>query len=1095
LTISPANSATTTIANGLVVNTNSLVVQDATGNVGIGTASPTATLQVGNPFASQIIGNTPIASIIGSGSTTTPETILRLQRKGVTSQYFPAVVDFNILSFDVPGEPNYGPGTQLNIALKAAGGWTETADVNVMTLRDNGNVGIGTTTPASKLDIYSAGSGLSDLLALTNKYASASGGLGSRMLFNGGYGNLAGVLSNSEGSGAAENEGYLAFQTAVNSTLAEKMRITSAGYVGIGTSTPDALLQVGNATQFFKVSSLGNATTSGNLSVRNIPYTWPSLQGEANTYLKNDGTGGLAWSTVTASPAGSNGQIQFNNAGAFGASANFFWDNTNKILGIATSTSSGYLGVKYINGGDPAIYSSVITATSTYISSGGSGSLSVGEAGGTVYLSNGGNGSLDVGGSGGTVYLGVGGVGGMASASGGGGTVNIVGGGNGLIYGGYGGGGGTASIASGGAGYDGYAGGAGGTINLAFGGASDDGVYSNDGTVNIGNANSSGQKNALLNVYGNASTSGNLWVNGGINSGADYTSSAGVNLYLSGGGSGNYISDAGGGGTVDIAHGGTGNGSGYDGGTGGTVNLALGGTKGSGSGVYGNDGTVNIGNSAGQKNALLNVSGKVGIGTTTPRFSLEVNQPVANSAPGINIINGEQKRAMIGFGYNPSSTTGWVMGQDLSVNGTQDFFLYDNANSAVRLYISATGAMGIGTITPAYTLDVVGTSTNVARFRNNTLGTTCTLTSATGIITCTSDSRLKKNVSTITSALQVISELRPITYQWLKGNDNLPLQYGFIAQEVETVLPNLVSTDDEGYKALSMVEIIPFLTGAIQEQQQEIDLLKSHLSASTPVLQSFQSSSTLAVINAEADYRTLAVRDAAVFYGTITVIGEAGFESKVTFNKEVEFKDHITVDSDTAGTAMIAAGATSTEILFNKPYGLMPRVVANMQASGTPMFASYLIAEKSIFGFKIILENPAPSDLYFDWIALAAKDREGQVAGAEETLIPGCTDASANNYNALATQNDGSCVFNQELTPIPTERATPASPIILPVIPTSSTEPVAPSEPVAPVITEPVIVAPIEPTLTEPVTPPTEPAPPTSIEPAVEAAESAPAIL
>jgi hypothetical protein len=131
----------------------------------------------------------------------------------------------------------------------------------------------------------------------------------------------------------------------------------------------------------------------------------------------------------------------------------------------------------------------------------------------------------------------------------------------------------------------------------------------------------------------------------------------------------------------------------------------------------------------------------------------------------------------------------------------------------------------------------------------------------------------------------------------------------------------------------------------------------------------------------------LAVKQAATFYGTMTVMGEAGFESKVTFKNEVEFQDHITVDVDTAGTIKLAAGETSVKIVFAKPYSLMPRVVANLQSSGTPVFMPYLIADKSTTSFSIILQNPAPSDLYFDWIALAAKDPVGQVAGAVETSV------------------------------------------------------------------------------------------------------------
>jgi len=50
--------------------------------------------------------------------------------------------------------------------------------------------------------------------------------------------------------------------------------------------------------------------------------------------------------------------------------------------------------------------------------------------------------------------------------------------------------------------------------------------------------------------------------------------------------------------------------------------------------------------------------------------------------------------------------------------------------------------------------------------------------------------------------------------------------FGFIAQEVEEVLPELVRKDSQGKKTLSYNKLIPYLVRAIQEQQKEIEELK-----------------------------------------------------------------------------------------------------------------------------------------------------------------------------------------------------------------------------------------------------------------------------
>ncbi|BDS15609.1 tail fiber domain-containing protein [Aureispira anguillae] len=98
-----------------------------------------------------------------------------------------------------------------------------------------------------------------------------------------------------------------------------------------------------------------------------------------------------------------------------------------------------------------------------------------------------------------------------------------------------------------------------------------------------------------------------------------------------------------------------------------------------------------------------------------------------------------------------------------------------------------------------------------------------------------SDQRLKKNIRDYEKALETVSLLKGKQYYWKaeKLTDksfNKRLQYGFIAQEVEKVLPNLVHQDKNGYKAINYIQIIPILTNSIQglqrENQQLLDLIQ-----------------------------------------------------------------------------------------------------------------------------------------------------------------------------------------------------------------------------------------------------------------------------
>jgi Chaperone of endosialidase/Secretion system C-terminal sorting domain len=111
-------------------------------------------------------------------------------------------------------------------------------------------------------------------------------------------------------------------------------------------------------------------------------------------------------------------------------------------------------------------------------------------------------------------------------------------------------------------------------------------------------------------------------------------------------------------------------------------------------------------------------------------------------------------------------------------------------------------------------------------------GTTPVLLTVTGGISAnalfvSSDMRFKKDVKTIENALDKIKALRGTTYTY--DRENFPnrnfrtgLSYGFIAQEVEKVIPEMAAKSDDGYYAVEYVALIPVLTEAIKEQDQII---------------------------------------------------------------------------------------------------------------------------------------------------------------------------------------------------------------------------------------------------------------------------------
>jgi hypothetical protein len=95
-----------------------------------------------------------------------------------------------------------------------------------------------------------------------------------------------------------------------------------------------------------------------------------------------------------------------------------------------------------------------------------------------------------------------------------------------------------------------------------------------------------------------------------------------------------------------------------------------------------------------------------------------------------------------------------------------------------------------------------------------------------GDITSISDERTKENVETIANGLEIVDTIRGVYYNKIGETER---KVGVIAQEVETVLPEVVKTNDEGMKSVDYGKIIGVLVEAIKDLKHEIDDLKRGL--------------------------------------------------------------------------------------------------------------------------------------------------------------------------------------------------------------------------------------------------------------------------
>ncbi len=113
---------------------------------------------------------------------------------------------------------------------------------------------------------------------------------------------------------------------------------------------------------------------------------------------------------------------------------------------------------------------------------------------------------------------------------------------------------------------------------------------------------------------------------------------------------------------------------------------------------------------------------------------------------------------------------------------------------------NASGSVGIGTYTPATKLQVLG---DIRVGTSGTNGCIQGFGGATIAGTCSSDERLKSNIFDIGNVLEKFQDLRIVNYNWnhlaadLYKNDASQKQMGFLAQNIETLFPELISTNTE----------------------------------------------------------------------------------------------------------------------------------------------------------------------------------------------------------------------------------------------------------------------------------------------------------
>lgn len=95
-----------------------------------------------------------------------------------------------------------------------------------------------------------------------------------------------------------------------------------------------------------------------------------------------------------------------------------------------------------------------------------------------------------------------------------------------------------------------------------------------------------------------------------------------------------------------------------------------------------------------------------------------------------------------------------------------------------------------------------------------------------GSIIVPSDERIKDNIVEISKEKSMnVLGLTPVSFSYINDNTK-KMHFGFLAQEVESMFPELVSDISPEYKAVNYIELIPIMLAKMKQMQDEIDQLK-----------------------------------------------------------------------------------------------------------------------------------------------------------------------------------------------------------------------------------------------------------------------------
>jgi hypothetical protein len=216
----------------------------------------------------------------------------------------------------------------------------------------------------------------------------------------------------------------------------------------------------------------------------------------------------------------------------------------------------------------------------------------------------------------------------------------------------------------------------------------------------------------------------------------------------------------------------------------------------------------------------------IAVAADFPTLNQNTTGTASNVTGTVAIANGGTGQTSANAAFNalaPSQTSN--SGKYLTTDGTNTSWATPSA--------SLTVTNDTTTATTLYPTFTSSTGTNITGV--SVTSTKLTFVPSTGALVSTSvagssDARLKEDVQPISDALSKVNGLQGVSY--IRNDiDDKSRQIGLIAQDVEKIIPEVVLTDENGYKAIAYGNLVGLLIESVKELSAEVKSLKAQLEA------------------------------------------------------------------------------------------------------------------------------------------------------------------------------------------------------------------------------------------------------------------------